>query len=108
MSRSLLGPEGAEFRFRSGVFFLLSQPGYNRFFLRNLRRPIKLVLSSPTRLIGSGKVEMLRGITCVGADISAADAKHMIWKLHHTGVIYIFSYAYCFCACEQDGTLIRF
>ena len=43
-----------------------------------------------------------------GADISAADVKHMIWKFRNAGVIFIFSYVYCFCACEQDGTLIIF
>ena len=51
---------------------------------------------------------MLCDITCVGADISAADVKHMIPKFQNAGVIFIFSYVYCFCACEQDGTLIIF
>ena len=53
----LLGSEEeAEFRFRLQLFFyfFLSQSSYNRFFLSNLRRPIKLVLNSPTCLSGSG------------------------------------------------------
>ena len=42
------------------LFFLLSQSGYYRFFLSNLRRPIKLVLNSPTRLSGSGVYSVWR------------------------------------------------
>ena len=33
---------------------LIPDYGYNRFFLSNLRRPIKLVFNSPTHLSGSG------------------------------------------------------
>ena len=53
-------------------------------------------------------VEVSCDITCVSADISAADVKYMIWKFQNVGVIFLFSYVYCFCACEQDGTLIIF
>ena len=35
---------------------------------------------------------MLCDSTCVGADISAADVKHMIWKYQDAGVIFIFNY----------------